>query len=491
MSDKVYKYAIYARFLSDGEPSKKEYKYYLSEDQIEDMCEWSYWMMMTKDKEYCRFPVWFLETLRYSGRGNNSTYSNPVIFTRLEKTSKEEYEKDQRPHIVKCYPGVDEKDDFILINDNILPHGITNVQSYFDEIREDGIFDFWDLLFVNEALSTKETKEDMTKSQAETICSCNCASESLVWDGTSFGVMDFNKVNANNTTYDTSASWNDSITAIDSTYDNTISSVKVSPIIADDYNINGCVKIDSNDVYVKSNDTWINLGMAASNATDQINELKEAIEELKNGKEEKNMLNTNAFMKDFNFGKASGVKMSMYGPAFQSMDNKGNVEWIALEAKSGDWVDATALMMNVDIPFYQMPVAKDKIAVNDFIKHNSSWVRVIDFDEATAYPIVEDIYMKEVKTILPTKSPFGFDFYTKLVNIMGDMNFAGSKDQPFGNMLPLMLMNGGKMDDMLPLMFMMNGGKMDMSNPMMLMALCGDGKMKDMLPFMMMMKETK
>lgn len=34
MSDKVYRYAIYARVLNNGVLSKKEYKYYLSEDRI-------------------------------------------------------------------------------------------------------------------------------------------------------------------------------------------------------------------------------------------------------------------------------------------------------------------------------------------------------------------------------------------------------------------------------------------------------------------------
>jgi hypothetical protein len=48
-----------------------------------------------------------------------------------------------------------------------------------------------------------------------------------------------------------------------------------------------------------------------------------------------------------------------------------------------------------------------------------------------------------------------------------------------------MLADGGKSDDMLPLMFLMNGGgKFDMNNPMMLYFLMKDNKNKDILPFM-------
>jgi hypothetical protein len=92
---------------------------------------------------------------------------------------------------------------------------------------------------------------------------------------------------------------------------------------------------------------------------------------------------------------------------------------------------------------------------------------------------------------MPTKNMFGFDFYTKLVNVFGDFAGQASKDNPFGNMLPFMMMSdGGKMEDMLPMLMMM-GGQFDMSNPMMLMAMCGDSKMGDILPLMMMMNMNK
>ena len=101
----------------------------------------------------------------------------------------------------------------------------------------------------------------------------------------------------------------------------------------------------------------------------------------------------------------------------------------------------------------------------------------------------------ERKEIMLTKSPFGFNFVTKVVNFLGDTLSGGaSAENPFGN-LGLMLMlseDGNGVKDMLPLMLMANGGNIDMSNPLMLYALMsGDGKMSDMLPFMFMMNTNK
>ena len=219
-----------------------------------------------------------------------------------------------------------------------------------------------------------------------------------------------------------------------------------------------------------------------------INILKDTVDDLR--KEEENM-DTKKIFGNIQFGKETTVKMSMYGPAFKAY---GGEEWTAYDKKNEEWIDVTAMLFNFDFPmFYKMPVAQDAVKTGDYIYHMNSYVRVIDFDDALR-PVVEDPFSKTVKTILPTKNMFGFDFYTKLVSLAGDLTSMATKDQPFGNILPFMLMGDNKnAKDMLPMMMLMNGGQMDMSNPFMMMALCGDGKMSDMLPLMMLMnkKETK
>ena len=183
---------------------------------------------------------------------------------------------------------------------------------------------------------------------------------------------------------------------------------------------------------------------------------------LDNKKEKNNMFN-------FEFGKANntGAGFSMYGLTFSTDDNS------CIAYKDGGWVDVPKefIIKGMSDMLYMMPVAKKEVKANDYIRHNGRWVRVVEVTETTIK--VEDIYNKTVIEILPTRSPFGFDFYTKLVNMFE--GFGGeakaSAENPFGNMWMFMLMGDSKSNfkDMLPFM-MMNGGdfKFDMSNPMMM-----------------------
>lgn len=195
-----------------------------------------------------------------------------------------------------------------------------------------------------------------------------------------------------------------------------------------------------------------------------------------NGKENDSM---NLF-KNFDFGSCENdnVKMSMYGVAVKNATGT----WVSYDAKTESVIDVDIL--NFDAKYlYKMPVAIKDVKVGDVVIHNRKpmFVTVVEGGKLGAI----DPAAGEEKVILLTKSMFGFDFVTKVVNLFGDLSSTASADAPFGNMLPLMLLaDGDKSDDMLPLMFAMNGGKFDMSNPMMLYFLMKDNKNKDILPFM-------
>lgn len=192
------------------------------------------------------------------------------------------------------------------------------------------------------------------------------------------------------------------------------------------------------------------------------NTLKAELIDKTNVKGDNNMFN-------FEFGKANntGAGFSMYGLTFSTDD------YSCIAYKDGGWVDVPKefIIKGMSDMLYMMPVAKKEVKANDYIRHNGRWVRVVEVTETTIK--VEDIYNKTVIEILPTRSPFGFDFYTKLVNMFD--GFGGeakaSAENPFGNMWMFMLMGDSKSNfkDMLPFM-MMNGGdfKFDMSNPMMM-----------------------
>lgn len=207
--------------------------------------------------------------------------------------------------------------------------------------------------------------------------------------------------------------------------------------------------------------------------------------------EEKKEMNTKKIF-NFDFGPCEdSVHMSMYGLAVKNQ----NGEWVSYDTNSGD-------IMNVEIFnfadggkwFYKLPVAISKLATGDLVIHNKKFCYVTGFAEDTANPVVIDIFAGERKEILPQKSPFGFNFCTKVISFFDgiDMKSADS-DNPFGNMWMFALMSqDGKSNDMLLPLMMMQSGEMDMSNPLMMIALMGDGKMNDsLLPFMLMMGNKK
>ena len=214
----------------------------------------------------------------------------------------------------------------------------------------------------------------------------------------------------------------------------------------------------------------------------KINTTEERVRIMETKNTVENGLMTN-LMKDVKFGKAPKVRMSMYGPAFLGSDN----EWLSWDKKNEEWVDVTGLTFDEGFA-YMMPVAKDDVAVGDFILHNKMWVRVLDITEDLCL-VIEKPFEKEKATMLPTTNMFGFDFYTKLVYFgIDSLTATADKKNPFGNLIPFLMLkeNGG--NDILPLMMMMNGTKgFDFKNPMMMYFLMKDSKNNDLLPLMMCM----
>lgn len=211
-------------------------------------------------------------------------------------------------------------------------------------------------------------------------------------------------------------------------------------------------------------------------------------------KKEKTMFE--GMLKNLRFGKADNAKMSIYGPALREAITGDT--WVAFDKSKEQWIDVPFEAI-LDIPLFEMPVAKNDIQIGDFIFHagiGTGWVRVIDFDDEVNYFIeAEDPSNHEIIKILPTRNMFGFDFYTKLV-VPFDMGatFGGaSASNPFG-MLPMLMMMSDKNkssssdNSMLMAMMMMQNGTMDFtSNPMMLYALMGDkGSDNSMLMAMLM-----
>ena len=136
---------------------------------------------------------------------------------------------------------------------------------------------------------------------------------------------------------------------------------------------------------------------------------------------------------------------------------------------------------------FKIPVALKDVKAGDIVIHNKVPMFVTGVEEGKLAAV--DVRAGEEKSIIPTKNMFGFDFITKVVSVLDAVQGAPTPNEPFGNMLPFLMLQDGKMDKNMALMLMMNqGNNVFANNPMMLYFMMGsDGKDCDMLPLMLMM----
>lgn len=198
----------------------------------------------------------------------------------------------------------------------------------------------------------------------------------------------------------------------------------------------------------------------------------------------------NFVMKGFNFdfGPMNGnvVRMSIYGLAVKNKTGS----WVAYDAKNEEIMDVDVFNFDGAKFLYRMPVAINDVAAGDVIVHMSVPMFVVGKSEDGKAVYAVDPVAGERKEIMLTKSPFGFNFVTKVVNFLGNA-FNADASNPFGNLGLMMMLSEDKagFKDMLPLMLFANGGNGNAlgniaNNPLMLYALMGD-KDSDMDPLMM------
>lgn len=234
-------------------------------------------------------------------------------------------------------------------------------------------------------------------------------------------------------------------------------------------------------------------------ATNTLNELTQVVLGLQTElatKEDKKEITTgknkeNKRMKNFNFDFGpctnDNVRMSMYGLAVKNADGT----YVSFNPATREIIDVDILNFDGGKYMYKMPVAIKDVAVGDVIIHQRKPMFVEGFTELGGVMAVDPV-AGERKEILPTKNMFNFNFVTKVVSLF---NMCGTvtptTEQPFGNMLPFMLMGeeGGDIDPMM-LMFMMNqnGGANTsvFGNPMMMYFLMKDKGDIDPMMFMFM-----
>lgn len=228
--------------------------------------------------------------------------------------------------------------------------------------------------------------------------------------------------------------------------------------------------------------SW-NISEEISSLQTEINDLKFKLDTKTDKMEDKKMKGFN-----FDFGSCkntSTVGLSLYGIAVYNHDG----EWVSYDPSTGDIINVD--LMNIENGnkyIYKMPVAVKDVKPGDVIIHHSLPVFVNAVNEDGTFVVI-DVAENESKCILPTKSMFGFNFVTKVISLFDFNPASASSDQPFGNMLPLLMMNSDSKDNsdnMLMAMMMAQNGGIDFSkNPMMMYLLMKDNSGIDPLALMM------
>ena len=212
--------------------------------------------------------------------------------------------------------------------------------------------------------------------------------------------------------------------------------------------------------------------------------IKQEVDKL-NEENKKIIKKENKSMFNFDFGKitSDAVRISMYGIAVKNVEG----HYVSYDKTSNSVMDVEILNMPAGDFLYKIPVAIKDVKSGDVVIHNRVPMFVVETYESTIKVI--DIREGTEKEIYLTKSPFGFNFATKVVSLIDMTGVKADESNPFGTMLPFMLMGDNKnFDPMVLMLFNQNGGTANLTqNPMMMYFLMKDTNHKDMLPLLLMM----
>lgn len=155
------------------------------------------------------------------------------------------------------------------------------------------------------------------------------------------------------------------------------------------------------------------------------------------------------------------VALSPYGIAVRGV--KG--EYFTYNASTGATINVTGFTFDFQKMIYKMPVAVKDLRAGDMVLHCNRPMYVQSIEEDGIHCI--DILASESKVVVPVTNMFGFNFITKIVSLMNFNAAQPSAENPFGNLMPFMMMSSIMGDDSdndfskMMMMSMMMGG----SNP--------------------------
>ena len=207
-----------------------------------------------------------------------------------------------------------------------------------------------------------------------------------------------------------------------------------------------------------------------------------------NNDKEKDNMNTNDLIK-FDFGPVSDkqFRMSPYGIAVATNANG----WVSYNPKTGEVFNVDIVNFDISKLIYKMPVAINAVSVGDILIHGNQPVFVRSINNSNGTISVLNYANSTVVDILPVRSVFGFNFFTKIISLIDFSQNTANPDNPFGNILPFLMLDDSKESNFDPFvfMFMMNGNNFSFSNNPMLLYFLMSKKETDknsLLPFLLM-----
>ena len=230
--------------------------------------------------------------------------------------------------------------------------------------------------------------------------------------------------------------------------------------------------------YYRYDDIWDSVASSNNEINKRFDKLEAELQKKVDKAEKTECVKENDTMMkgiNFDFGPCgSTVRMSMYGMAIQNISG----EWVSYNPDSREIINVDVFNMADGGKYmYKMPVAIADVKEGDIVIHNRVPMFVTAINENGTFEVT-DVRAGETKNIIPTRNMFGFNFMTKVVSMFGAFANAPTADQPFGNMLPFLMLNGenGKDIDPMMFMFMMNQGGNNGMNPMMWYFMFKDNK---------------
>ena len=246
---------------------------------------------------------------------------------------------------------------------------------------------------------------------------------------------------------------------------------------------------------------------AVSSPESEFNEYKNKVNSILNRSQNESKSTNTTTEKEFNnmkkifgtyFGKfdTASIAMSLYGMAVKDTTGRH------VTYKDGEIMDVSEFIIPNMNYFFAMPTAISEIRVNDIILHQDKPMMCIKGNDDGSIRAI-DFTTQEIKDIMPKKNPFGFNFVTKIVCPFGENSFmmegfGADPSNPFGNMLPMMMLMDDKDDtkddtkdktDMLMMAMMMSNGADFTSNPMLMYMMMSDGESAiDPMMLMLMMQ---